>query len=233
MNVNEMQRQVNQQIRSHLLRALIYPSTLLFLSATLLGWMMIYGPKAHAQASQDMRIKIDPVVLIKKSTTKHQAHFKLNERQAVSQMDGMLAQQYASRGRISSERDAYLKGLYHQAAMLLLNGYPIAGGTIISVARNEPAFAKSPVGAGMASFVDAMLQPTDEDPDLLELKQRMERARAELKDMRGDLRFYADLWVVGSIYRDDIAVDAGKAGVESMKATPAERKAIRKALAIK
>lgn len=226
MTKNEM-RNLNRRLTvEFIVRPMAIPALWLLLSVGLL----IFASGAHAQALQDMQIKIDPVALIKKSTAKHQGHFKLSERQAVSQMDGMLTQQYASRGRISNERDAYLKSLYHQAAMLLLNGYPIAGGTIVSVARNEPAFAKSPVGAGIASFVDAMLQPTDEDPDLLELQQRMERARAELKDMRGDLRFYADLWVVGSIYRDDIAVDAGKAGVESMKATPAERKAIAQAL---
>lgn len=229
MTKNEM-RNLNRRLTvEFMVRPMVIPALWLLLSVGLL----IFTSGAHAQALQDMQIKIDPVALIKKSTTKHQGHFKLSERQAVSQMDGMLTQQYASRGRISNERDAYLKSLYYQAATLLLNGYPIAGGTIVSVARNEPAFAKSPVGAGIASFVDAMLQPTDEDPDLLELQQRMERARVVLKDMRTDLRFYADLWVVGSLYLDDIAIDAGKLGVDAMKATPAERKTIRKALAIK
>lgn len=210
-------------------KPMVIPALWLLLSVGLL----FFVSSAHAQSTQDVVIKIDPVALIKKSSAKYQGHFKLSEREAVSQMDAMLTQQYASRGRISNERDAYLKSLYYQAATLLLNGYPIAGGTIVSVARNEPDFAKSPVAAGMASFVDAMLQPTDEDPDLLELQKRMERARAALKDMRTDLRFYADLWVVGSLYRDDIAVDAGKLGVDAMKATPAERKAINKALAVK
>lgn len=188
---------------------------------------------AHAQQAQDVVIKIDPVVLIKKASAKYQGSFKLSERSAVAQMDMMLTQQYASRGRITNEKDAYLKSLYYQASSLLLNGYPIAGGTLVSVARNEPRSAQSPAGAGMASFVEAMLQPTDEDPDLLEMQQHMERARIVLKDLRADLRFYADLWVVGSIYRDDIAIDAGKLGVEAMKATVAERKLIKKALAVK
>lgn len=188
----------------------------------------------QAQSSgQEVVIKIDPVVLIKKSTVKYQGTFKLSERSAVSQMDAMLTEQYASRGRISNEKDAYLKTLYYQAATLLLNGYPIAGGMVVSVARNSPRFAQSQSGSGMASFVDAMLQPTDEDTDLLEMQKRMERARTILKDLRTDIRFYADLWVVGSIYRDDIAVDAGKMGVEVMKATAAERKMIKKALAAK
>lgn len=189
--------------------------------------------QAPAVSGQEMVIKIDPVALIKKASTKYQGRFKLSEQSAVSQMDAMLTGQYTSRGRIANEKDAYLKSLYYQAATLLLNGYPIAGGTLVSVARNEPRFAQSPAGAGMASFVDAMLQPTDEDPDLLEMQKRMELARAKLKDMRTDLRFYADLWVVGSIYRDNIAVDAGKLGVEAMKATTAERKSIQKALAVK
>lgn len=212
---------------------------------TLSLWIVIIVTPVYAQSEpgignaasttpvQEMQIKIDPVDLIKKSATKYQGHFKLSEREAVSQMDKMLTQQYASHGRISNERDAYLKSLYYQASTLLLNGYPIAGGTIVSVARNEPAYAQSPVGSGMASFVDAMLQPTDEDPDLLELQQRMKRARAELKSLRADLRFYADLWVVGSLYQDNIAIDAGKLGVEAMRITPAEHKVIKKALQVK
>lgn len=188
---------------------------------------------AYAEAGNDVTIKIDPVALVKRATAKHQGRFKTSERSAVSQMDAMLTEQYAARGRISNERHAHLKSLYYQAATLLLNGYPIAGGTIVSVARNEPGFAQSPAGPGMAAFVDAMLQPTDEDTDLLELQERMKRARKGLEGLRADLRFYADLWVVGSIYRDEIAVDAGKLGVEAMKATVTERKAIQKALAVK
>lgn len=189
--------------------------------------------KTPPTEARNVMISIDPVALVKKATAKYQGRFKLNERSAVSQMDAMLTEQYASRGRISNERDAYLKSLYYQAATLLLNGYPIAGGTIVSVARNEPRFVQSPAGPGMAAFVDAMLQPTDEDTDLLELQERMNRARKGLEGLRSDLRFYADLWVVGSIYRDEIAVDAGRLGVEAMKATAAERKAIQKALAVK
>lgn len=225
-SARNLERQISQQVRPHLLQALVVPATLLFLSIMLFGLMMVSN--AHAQ---DLQLKIDPVALIKEASVKH--HFKVSERKAVSDMDGMLTEQYAARGRIANERDAYLKSLYYQAATLLMNGYPIAGGTIVSVARNEPAFAKSPVGESMASFVDAMLQPTDEDPDLVELQQRMGRARAVLKDMRTDLRFYADLWVVGSLYLDDIAIDAGKLGVDAMKATPAERRTIRKALSVK
>lgn len=192
------------------------------------------GPQTPpAAGSTEVVIRIDPVTLIKQAASKHQGRFKLSERAAVAQMDTMLTEQYAARGRISNERDSYLKTLYYQAATLLLNGYPIAGGTLVSVARHEPRFAQSPAGAGMAAFVDAMLQPTDEDPDLLELQKRMERARIRLKDLRDDLRFYGDLWVVGSIYRDDIAVGAGKLGVDAMKATAAERKMIQKALAVK
>lgn len=178
-------------------------------------------------------IKVDPVVLVKRAASKHQGTFKIDERSAVAQMDAMLTQQYASRGRISNERDAYLKSLFHQAATLLLNGFPIAGGTLVSVARHEARFHESQAGAGLAAFVDAMLQPTDEDPELAALYGQMMRARAGLSSLRADLRFYADLWVVGAIYRDDIAIEAGKFGVDAMKADAAERKAIRQALSVK
>ncbi len=219
----------NTKIRNIQLTAMVLPALWLLLSIGLL----IFVSPAHAQPTHDVVIKIDPVALVKKSTAKYQGTFKLSERLAVTQMDAMLTEQYASRGRISTEKDAYLKSLYYQATTLLLNGYPIAGGMIISVARNTPQFAQSQVGSGIASFVDAMLQPTDEDTDLLEMQKRMERARAVLKNMRTDIRFYADLWVVGHIYRDDIAVDAGKLGVEAMNASAADRRMIQKALRVK
>lgn len=191
----------------------------------------------HAEEPIDVRqsvtIKVDPVALIKKATAKYKGLFKVNEQSAVSQMDMMLTEQYSSRGRISNEKDANLKSLYYQAATLLLNGYPIAGGTLVSVARNDPRFSQSSAGGGMASFVDAMLQPSDEDLDLVEMQKRVESARDVYKDTRADLRFYVDLWVIGHIYLDNIAVDAGKNGVDAMKATSTERKVIQKALAAK
>ncbi len=193
--------------------------------------MCISPVLAQAQPVSGMVIKIDPVALIKKSAAKYQATFKLNEKTAVAQMDGMLTEQYMAGGRIANEPDAYLKSLYYQASTLLLNGYPIAGGTIVSVARNHPAFVKSGAGQGLAAFVDAMLQPTDADIDLAQMRDRVKSARAALRNLRPDLRFYADLWVVGSIYRDDIAAAAGWSGIDGMRATPAERKLIKQALA--
>lgn len=209
------------------------PFVITILAAVALPLPAKAQPAGTVAPAQETVIKIDPVALVKAAASRRQGSFKVSERQAVEQMDAMLTQQYSARGRISNERDAYLKSLYYQASMLLLNGYPIAGGTLVSVARNDARFGQSAAGPGMAAFVDAMLQPTDEDPDLLDLQKRMERARAGLKDLRPDLRFYADLWVVGSIYRDDIAVDAGKAGAEAMKVTAAEKKVIQKALAVK
>ncbi len=196
-------------------------------------------PVVHSQESapmdarQSVTIKVDPVALIKKASAKYRGSFEVNEQTSVSQMDTMLTEQYSASGRISNEKDANLKSLYYQAATLLLNGYPIAGGTLVSVARNDRRFSQSPAGRGMASFVDAMLQPSDEDADLLEMQKRTETARDIYKDLRPDLRFYVDLWVVGHIYLDNIAVDAGKSGVNAMKATAAERKIIQKALAAK
>jgi len=74
----------------------------------------------------------------------------------------------------------------------------------------------------MVSFVDAMLQPTDDDEDLLAMQEQTRAARQSIRDIRADLRFYADLLLVGTIYHDDIAMDAGKLGLKSMKASKAE-----------
>ncbi len=209
------------------------------LAIAMLVSLLVFCPIVHAQESvpmdsrQNVTIKVDPVALIKKASAKYRGSFKVNEQTAVAQMDTMLTEQYSSSGRISNEKDANLKSLYYQAATLLLNGYPIAGGTLVSVARNDRRFSQSPAGRGMASFVDAMLQPSDEDTDLLEMQKRTDTARDIYKDLRPDLRFYVDLWVVGHIYLDNIAVDAGKSGVDTMKATATERKIIQKALAAK
>jgi len=179
--------------------------------------------------AEDVVIKVDPVALIKQASTKYQGKFKTSERDAVAQMDGMLTQQYMSRGRIATERNAYLKNLYYQAATLLMNGYPIAGGTIVSVAKNDQAFSSSPVGVGMVSFIDAMLQPTDDDEDLLAMQEQTRVARQAIQGIRTDLKFYAHLLLVGTIYHDDIAIDAGKLGLKAMKASKAEMKVIQDA----
>jgi len=150
------------------------------------------------------------------------AQLKLTAKQAVAQMDPILANQYRA-GKISSEPNAELKSFYYQAARLLMNGYPIAGGTLVSLTRNKPAFANSAAGRGLASFTDAMLSPTeDDDEDMVTFMRKAKAARQVIMSLRPALRLAAQLKVIGAIYRDDIAVEAGTRGLAQAKATPAE-----------
>lgn len=199
------------------------------LAAVLLLSVFVASPVVHAA---DKKAGVDVPALIRQAATKYQGRFKLTEKQAVTQMDEMLVKQYAARGRIANEKNAYLKSLYYQSATLLLNGYPIAGGTLVSIARVQPAFVQSAGGQGLANFVDAMLDD-DEEADMAEFMARTRKAQAILRTLRPDLMLPAQIRVVGEIYHDNIAVDAGKAGLDALGATTAERKVIDKALKVK
>ena len=169
--------------------------------------------------------------LILHATLKYQSHFKIQSRKAGPEMDEMLVHQYMSSGRIATEPNTTLKILYWQAATLILNGYPISGGTLFSIARLDPAFPRSAAGAGLGNFVDAMLVPDDDDdPELTSYMQHTQAAQRVLQKLRPALRLVAQLRVIGEIYHDPIAVDAGKAGLRVRKVTPAELRQIDLAL---
>jgi len=179
-----------------------------------------------------MSIKVDPVGLIEAAALKRRQSFKTPSAAAIVRMDSLLTS-YGARGRLASEPDAQLRVLYGRAAELLMNGHAIAGGTLVAVARSTPSFARSPSGAALGAFVDAMLQPTEDDEDLAQMQGRSKRAAAALAALRDDLRWYATLWVMGSIYRDAVAVDAGRGGVDAMRASASERRVIEQALAVR
>jgi len=199
------------------------------LGATLLQVAVIAGHAYAADAPQTKQANVPALIRIAAQT--YQAKFKLNDKQAVSQLDGMLQQQYGAAGGLANTKNAYLKALYYQAAGLLMNGFPIAGGTVVSVARIQPGFAQSAGGRGLAHFVDAMLAPSDEeDADMVEFRTRANAAQQQLKSLRPQLYVVAQLRVIGEIYHDEIAVNAGKIGLDQLSATPAERSVVDQAL---
>lgn len=178
--------------------------------------------------------RVDVARLLTDAEAKHRGSFTLDNAKAVTQMDALLVQQYGSKGRIAEERDLELKGLYYHAATLILNGYPIAGGTLVQLARNKPAFRNSRVGPALVVFVGAMLQPTDDDDDLMvQAFERAAKARKALGAIRPELHLVAQIRAIGQIYDDAVAIDAGEAGMKVIHATPEERQAIYKAAAIK
>lgn len=179
-----------------------------------------------------MSIKVDPAALIEAAASKRRAGFKTRDADALARMEALITS-YGARGRMANEPDVELRALYRRASELLMNGYPIAGGTLVAMARSTPAFAKSPAGSAIGAFVDAMLQPTEDDEDLFRMQEQSKRARVVLSSLRDDLRWYATLWVLGSIYHDAVAVEAGRVGMDAMRATAAEKRVAQKALAVR
>lgn len=172
----------------------------------------------------------DVPALISAASKPYRAKFRVTPQLATQQMDAMLVQQYLAKGTITAERNGHLKQLYVQAVTLIMNGYPIAGGALVAIARLDPAYPDSPVGPGISHFVDAMLAPTDEDRDLTLFYERAKSAQMRLQSLRQELRLVAQLRVIGAIYHDPIAVAAGKAGLQAKGASPAEMKQVQKAL---
>lgn len=134
----------------------------------------------------------------------------LSQHDAVARLDEILVRQYGARGTIASENSPALKSLYEFAAALLMNGHPIAGGTVLSFARSHGDFSRSGVGTAYASFVDAMLSPTDEDEEgLAELARRASDAIVRLSALPVEMQLAAQVRVLGKIYGDDVAEKAG------------------------
>lgn len=140
------------------------------------------------------------------------ATLKVSTPKAVSLLDRMLIEQYGARGHLMHEPDATLKPGFYRAATLLMNGYPIAGGTLVNALRHRPAFAKSPSGPALAAFVDAMLQPTGEDDaDLVAMQAQTRAALQHVRGLPANQRLAAQVMLLGIIYHDAIAVRAGRA----------------------
>lgn len=138
------------------------------------------------------------------------ATLKVSTPKAVALLDRMLIEQYGARGHLAHEPDASLKPGFYRAATLLMNGYPIAGGTLVNALRHRPAFARSPSGPALAAFVDAMLLPTGEgDVDLVAMQWQTRAALRHVHGLPANQRLAAQVMLLGVIYHDAIAVRAG------------------------
>ncbi|TAL63617.1 MAG: hypothetical protein EPN79_15795 [Burkholderiaceae bacterium] len=165
----------------------------------------------HAHASDVVAPEPSIVSMIHADYRAQHDRFPLPTVKAVRQLDDMLLSQYGATGRISAEPNAELKGLFYEAATLLMNGYPIAGGTLVNMARHRPAMASSPAGQALGRFVDGMLTPTGEDDaELIAYQRRTQAAMIQLTRLPAALQVPAQVQVLGEIYDDAIAVDAGK-----------------------
>lgn len=187
--------------------------------------------KGGARTPVDGIRGVDIAVVIHDAANRKAGAMKLGAMEAVHRLDDILVADYGARGRIGGEPNAQLKLLYTQAAYLLMNGSPIAGGTLVVIARQEPAYAHSTCGPALSAFVDGMLAPVDEsDGSLGEFAQRAAKARTILATLPPELQMAAQLRVMGAIYHDDIAVDAGKTALRVQRAGPAAKAVVEAAL---
>lgn len=185
------------------------------------------APPAKAEVLADF----DMARVIRDAANRKSGSMKIGVAQAVRQVDGMLLADYGARGRIAGEPNARLKSLYTQAAHLLMNGHAISGGTLIIIAQQEAAYSRSAVGPAYSAFVNGMLAPVNESGDVLdEFAVRADAARALLADLRPELQMAAQLRVMGAIYGDAVAVDAGTTALRVQNATATEMARIAKAL---
>lgn len=141
---------------------------------------------------------------------------------AVRRLSTILMQEYHAPAPLETERDPALRGLYASAATALMNGYVIAGGSLVQTARRLPAFRHSRAGPALAAFVDAMLAPTAESDDpLAEYAARAARVAPTVARVPVRYRYAIELQVYGTLYRDPVAVAAGTAALRTL-AAPAE-----------
>lgn len=191
-----------------------FPSLVLVLSAFLVG--------TATAATTDVTAQV--VDRIHAELRQAQPHLGVPPNKAVNMLDGMLLQQYGAKGHLTSEPDAALKQGFYEAATLLMNGYPIAGGTLVSALRQTPAWQRSPSARALGAFVDAMLMPTDEDDsDLIAFQKRAKAIDAGLKALPFNIRFPAQVWLLGEIYHDAMAERAGQDVLKASAPTPAQQ----------
>lgn len=158
-------------------------------------------------------------------------HLTQPEEQTVLRMDSMLKEQYGAVNSINSEPNAYLKKIYQQTSWLLLNGYPISGGTLVQIARTKAEFKGSPVGPYLVRFVDTLLEPTEDDGDefgLLIHSQVAKRVLTGLEPLPNRLKMPAQLHVIGLLYHDDIAYKSGLTALKDRVPTQQEWSVINK-----
>ncbi|ODU48708.1 MAG: hypothetical protein ABS98_11665 [Lysobacteraceae bacterium SCN 69-48] len=183
-----------------------------------------------AQPAPDLA-DFDMAAVIRAAANGKAGGMKIGVAHAVRQLDAILIADYDARGRISTESNARLKSLYSQAAHLMMNGHAIAGGTLVVIAWQEPAYARSACGPALAAFVQSMLAPIDEAGDVLGAYAVLAgKARGVLGKLPARLQMAAQLRVMGAIYRDDVAVEAGTQALRMLRASRAEMALVNAAL---
>lgn len=189
------------------------------------GFISVLLLSASAMASKDVDIKTIDIHHIITHEAQSQ-NLAVSKAEGVSWLSELLVDDYGY-AAISDETDVTLRELYSDTAWLLRNGKPIAGGVLVTIARNNVNFNGSRVGEGMVQFVDAMLLPSHEDSedDTVEIQgylDKSERAVSLLRVLSGPKAMAAQLYVVGDIYNDTVAVAAGKTALMGLEATKDE-----------
>jgi hypothetical protein len=154
---------------------------------------------------------VDAAEHIRDAMSEEASSFGVSKEQAVTQLNSILMTEYHGRGGINAEPDPELKRAYVDGAYLLMNGQSIAGGALIQYLRESPAFARSPIGPAYARFLDGMLQPTADPDDFLhEYMERVDIVRPTIDGLPAEFQRPVELWVMGAIYDDKVAIKAGE-----------------------
>ena len=189
--------------------------------------MLWMGVAAAAPVPTTPDVTAQVVARIRSGLREVQPHLGVPTHKAVTMLDAMLVQQYGAKGHLANEPDATLKPGYYEAATLLMNGYPIAGGTLVSALRQTPAWRRSASAPALGAFVDAMLAPTDEeDADLIAFQKKARAIDAGLRTLPFAVRFPAQVWLMGEVYHDAIATRAGQDVLNGTSPTAAQRQQI-------
>lgn len=176
---------------------------------------------------------VDVAAFIRHASNRYKSQFTITDKQAVAEIDNILVKHFGARGRIAREKNNYLRSLYSQSSTLMVNGYPMTAGILVSIARVNPSFSHSLGGNALASYFDAWIQEEDCGEEQCGFSQEQARnAQVVLSGLRPELQLAARLRMLGINYGDPIAMHAGKAALGAMGVTASERALIDNALTV-
>lgn len=171
----------------------------------------LVGALALAVSALVNATSVDTAAHIRAAMAEEAPAFATSREAAIRQLNSILKTEYHGRGTIDSEPDAELRLAYQDGAFLLLNGQVIAGGALIQYLREAPAFRASPIGPAYARFLDGMLQPTADPDDFLHAyMEKVDVVRPTIDAIPPEFQRPVELWVMGSIYDDKVAMKAGE-----------------------
>jgi hypothetical protein len=176
---------------------------------------------------------VDVAAFIRHAASRYKGQFTISDKKAVAEIDNILVKQFGARGRIAKEKNNYLRSIYSHSSTLMVNGYPMTAGILVSIARVHPSFPHSPGGNALASYFDAWIQEEDCGEEQCGFSaEQTRKAQVVLSGLRPEIQLAARLRMLGINYGDPIAMHAGKAALGALGVTASERVLIDNALTV-